>query len=168
MDQNCPCGLDAPYDTCCAPFHRGDADAPTAERLMRARYSAYVKGEVDFILASIHADQREEHDADTVKQWSAESEWLGLEIVGTRDGGEDDEEGLVEFIAQYRNEKGEKVDHHELAKFGREEGKWVFLDGNPVAPKTYVRAEPRIGRNDPCPCGSGKKYKKCCAVTVAE
>ncbi len=28
--------------------------------------------------------------------------------------------------------------------------------------ETYRRPEPRIGRNDPCPCGSGKKYKKCC------
>lgn len=26
----------------------------------------------------------------------------------------------------------------------------------------YMRAGPKIGRNDPCPCGSGKKYKRCC------
>ena len=30
------------------------------------------------------------------------------------------------------------------------------------AAEPYVRTEPKIGRNDPCPCGSGKKYKKCC------
>jgi hypothetical protein len=32
----------------------------------------------------------------------------------------------------------------------------------PSKVKTYHREEPRVGRNDPCPCGSGKKYKKCC------
>ncbi len=35
-------------------------------------------------------------------------------------------------------------------------------DGAPAAPQgTVTRAGPRVGRNDPCPCGSGKKYKKC-------
>ena len=32
----------------------------------------------------------------------------------------------------------------------------------PSKVETYHREEPRVGRNDPCPCGSGKKYKKCC------
>lgn len=33
---------------------------------------------------------------------------------------------------------------------------------------TYVevRTEPKIGRNSPCPCGSGKKYKKCCLLKI--
>jgi uncharacterized protein YecA (UPF0149 family) len=32
----------------------------------------------------------------------------------------------------------------------------------PKKVETFRRDEPRVGRNDPCPCGSGKKYKKCC------
>jgi preprotein translocase subunit SecA len=36
-----------------------------------------------------------------------------------------------------------------------------------VAVKTIVRDQPKVGRNDPCPCGSGKKYKKCCGATAA-
>lgn len=32
----------------------------------------------------------------------------------------------------------------------------------PESQDTYVREEPKVGRNEPCPCGSGKKYKKCC------
>ena len=36
--------------------------------------------------------------------------------------------------------------------------------GRPIAPADHtpmVRAEPKVGRNEPCPCGSGKKYKHC-------
>jgi preprotein translocase subunit SecA len=33
--------------------------------------------------------------------------------------------------------------------------------------KTIVRQAPKVGRNDPCPCGSGKKYKKCCGAAAA-
>ncbi|MBN1866165.1 preprotein translocase subunit SecA [Candidatus Sumerlaeota bacterium] len=35
-------------------------------------------------------------------------------------------------------------------------------DGRPAKPQTYHRDQPKVGRNDPCPCGSGKKFKKCC------
>ena len=34
-----------------------------------------------------------------------------------------------------------------------------------VEGRTYTRPEPKIGRNDPCPCGSGTKFKKCCGVS---
>ena len=54
------------------------------------------------------------------------------------------------------------MEHHEIAEFRREDGKWVFFDGELVPQAPYVRKEAKIGRNDPCPCGSGKKYKKCC------
>lgn len=161
----CPCGLDT-YDACCAPFHRGDAAVPTAERLMRARYSAYARGEVDFLLESILEESREDHDRAVIEQWSAESEWLGLEVLATEAGGESDDAGTVEFVARYRNPKGERISHHELAEFTRVDDRWYFKDGNPVEGKTVVRDAPKVGRNDPCPCGSGKKYKKCCAVVA--
>jgi uncharacterized protein len=35
-------------------------------------------------------------------------------------------------------------------------------DTTPASARPIQRAQPRVGRNDPCPCGSGKKYKKCC------
>jgi hypothetical protein len=34
--------------------------------------------------------------------------------------------------------------------------------GQTFRPEPYTRTEPKVGRNDPCPCGSGRKYKKCC------
>jgi SEC-C motif-containing protein len=138
--------------------------AATAEELMRSRYTAFTRGDVDWIMASHHPDTVDEVDRDEVEQWSTQSEWLGLRIRSTEDGGPEDETGIVEFRARYRV-NGQTIDHNERAEFLRLDGKWLFhqvvadLDEGaqlvPVAPKATV------GRNDPCPCGSGKKYKKC-------
>ena len=67
----------------------------------------------------------------------------------------------MEFIAKY-SEKGEKKEHHEIAEFRRENDTWFFYDAKAPKPKQVVRQGPKIGRNTLCPCGSGKKYKKCC------
>jgi SEC-C motif-containing protein len=86
---------------------------------------------------------------------------LGLEICSTEQGGVDDNDGLVEFIASYR-ENGVVRSHHEISRFKREAGRWYYVDGDAPKVETYVKEQPKVGRNDPCPCGSGKKYKKCC------
>jgi SEC-C motif-containing protein len=70
---------------------------------------------------------------------------------------------MVEFIARYV-EKGQTVNHHEIAQFRREEGFWYFYDGQAPKPRTIKRETPKVGRNAPCPCGSGKKFKKCCGA----
>ena len=125
---------------------------------MRSRYSAYARGEIEHILRSIDPERRDEHDADSIRRWSASSEWRGLQIIHA-----DDASGQVEFVARYRNEDGEEIAHHEASQFRQIDGIWHFVDGQPVAAGTLRRSEPKIGRNDPCPCGSGRKYKKCCA-----
>lgn len=89
------------------------------------------------------------------------SDWLGLEIIKTADDPEKADTGYVEFIATYAD-RGVKLEHHELAEFRKVKDEWFFYDGQLVAQHPFVRVEPKIGRNDPCPCGSGKKYKKCC------
>lgn len=160
--ETCPCGSDTPYSGCCEPVIIGDRKADTAEALMRARYSAFVKTAVDFIFDSTHPSQREQYNRDAVTAWSTKSEWLGLEIVGTDGGGPEDTKGRVEFIARY-TEKGKRMDHHEIAEFVKTDATWYFMDGNAPKPVQVVRQGPKIGRNDPCPCGSGKKFKKCCA-----
>jgi SEC-C motif-containing protein len=139
----------------------GAGPAETAEQLMRARYSAYAKKQTDFLLESLHPDHREDYDPKQTKNWAEESEWQGLEIMATEAGGPEDTSGTVEFIADY-TAKGRRNRHHELASFEKHEGAWYFTDGAAVPPKQVVRTGPKIGRNDPCPCGSGKKYKKCC------
>jgi SEC-C motif-containing protein len=83
-------------------------------------------------------------------------------ITRTEDGGPEDKEGHVEFIASF-SEGGARREHHEMASFSREDGIWYFVEGNVLPPKQVVRETPKVGRNEPCPCGSGKKYKKCCS-----
>ena len=157
----CPCGSELSYVECCEPLIKGVKAAVTPEQLMRARYSAYVKAEIDYLSASLHPDHRKDFDPKSTRAWAEGSQWHKLEIIGTKDGGSDDVTGEVEFIATF-TQKGEMMKHHELASFAKEEGKWYFVDGKAVTPQQYVRSAPKVGRNDPCMCGSGKKFKKCC------
>jgi SEC-C motif-containing protein len=156
----CLCGSNQSFETCCEPFLNGAASAPTAEALMRARYSAYVKANIDFIEQTIHPSARKGFDRESARKWAEQSQWQGLEILNVIDGKEEDSEGSVEFIATY-SQKDEEVQHHELATFRKEDGAWTFVDGR-IVNLPFRRDQPKIGRNDPCPCGSGKKYKKCC------
>jgi len=160
MSLDCPCGSEQNFDNCCGPLLKGEKKATTAEALMRSRYSAFAKGQVDYILNTHTPESREEISHDETKKWSDESEWLGLEILSTEDGHLDDDVGTVEFLAKYR--QGDKeYNHHELAEFEKIDNEWFFTDGK-IIQKPLKREGPKVGRNDPCPCGSGKKYKKCC------
>lgn len=157
----CPCGSSVDYNECCEPYIKGEKAPETAEKLLRSRYSAYTKGEIDYIAETIHPEQLQYHDHKATQKWSEESKWHGLEVLNIEKGQEGDEEGLVEFKAKY-TQKIETHTHHEMAIFKKEEDKWFFYDGEPVAPEQFVREQPKVGRNEPCPCGSGKKFKKCC------
>lgn len=161
-DKNaCPCGSGLDFESCCDPIHRGAQPAATAEALLRSRYSAFVKGNVEYVVETVHPSVRDELDVDNLRSWASDSTWLGLDVVATQLGGEDDEEGLVEFVAHYDDKDGQHVDHHERSYFKKDEGRWYFLDGEPAVQEPYRREEPKIGRNDLCHCGSGKKFKKC-------
>lgn len=160
--EKCPCGLDKLFSECCEPLINNAETAQTAEALMRARYSAFVKSKIDFILNTIHPEKKAQHDERTLRNWAQKSEWISIEILRTEKGEISDTEGEVEFIAKYRR-KGKKEAHHEIAFFKKDEGKWLFYDGQAPTPEQYVRENSKVGRNDPCPCGSGKKYKKCCS-----
>jgi SEC-C motif-containing protein len=149
----CPCGLARPLDACCGRFLSGSASPETAEQLMRSRYSAYATGNVDYVLKT-----QEDEDRQRVIDWSKGSTFVALRVLRTEAGAADDQTGTVEFEADYQSE-GVLHTHHELSSFARRDGRWVFLKGHPP---TQVRSTPKVGRNDPCPCGSGKKFKKCC------
>jgi len=158
----CPCGSGLDYSACCEPFIKGESEPETAEKLMRSRYTAYATVNVDYLHASLHPDHQADHDLNAARKWAADSDWLGLEILSTTAGDEGDETGVVEFKASYR-EKGKVRQLHEISRFQKVNGRWTYVDGEMPRPKT-VRIETRVGRNDPCPCGSGKKYKKCCGA----
>ncbi|MCC7139615.1 MAG: SEC-C domain-containing protein [Planctomycetes bacterium] len=158
----CPCGSGKDLDACCGPVLAG-APAPTAEALMRSRYTAYTKGAVDHILSTYTPKAAASVDRASTEKWSKESTWLGLSIVATDRGGPEDDEGTVEFIARFREgPAGQEQAHHEKARFvrGGRDRRWLYADGKMVGPPP-ARREDRPGRNDPCHCGSGKKFKKC-------
>ncbi|MTJ81907.1 MAG: YchJ family protein [Telmatospirillum sp.] len=156
---DCPCGSALPLDGCCGPILAG-APAATAEALMRSRYSAYVLCNVDHLERSLAPEARTDHDRKAAEQWSRSVEWQGLSIVGTEGGAAGDQTGMVEFIAKFR-QNGADHSHHETANFRRLDDGWVYVDGK-MHNQPVVRSTPKVGRNEPCPCGSGKKYKHCC------
>jgi SEC-C motif-containing protein len=158
---SCPCNSGKPLDDCCGPFLSGRSWPQTAADLMRARYAAFASGNVDFVHASHEPSTRDDLDRDATESWSKKSVWQGFEILSTEAGGVDDEDGTVEFVARYEFE-GKPFEHHEVATFTKVDGRWYFVDGVVAGPGTYRREAPKVGRNDPCPCGSGKKFKKCC------
>ncbi|MBR3220640.1 MAG: YchJ family protein [Kiritimatiellae bacterium] len=160
-EDTCPCKSGKTFGECCGPIIAGEAKAETAEALMRARYASYVTGDVGFLKTSATKEVQAEFDEAASKAWSASAEWHGLEIIRTERGGTGDSDGVVEFRALY-TANGEFCNHHEVSQFVREKDGWKFADGELVGEKPIVREEPKIGRNDLCPCGSGKKYKKCC------
>lgn len=119
----CPCGSGDGLEHCCAPLHAG-LPAPTAERLMRSRFSAFALGDAAYLLRSWSSATRPaelELDAGTV--------WRRLQIVDAVGGGAADAEGVVEFRASYRDEEGAGL-LHERSRFVREDGLWVYLDGD--------------------------------------
>ena len=157
----CPCSSGKEFSDCCEPILAGTAPAATPEALMRARYTAYATGAVDFLRTSSCGVALKEFNTDSVRQWSENSEWQGLEVMSAEDVPADATRGHVEFTARYKIKDHEYV-HHEIAEFHHVEGAWKFADSKVIGPEPKRREEPKIGRNDPCPCGSGKKYKKCC------
>lgn len=157
----CPCGSGRTYEECCASYVEGREAAPTAEALMRSRYTAHALGNYDYLNESVHPDLRDEADHAEMQKWSEAVEWLGLDILSTKDGKETDERGEVSFEARY-SVSGMPQSLREDAFFRRENGRWFYVDGNVYGQEPYRREAPKVGRNDVCPCGSGKKYKKCC------
>ena len=160
-EELCPCSSGKTFGECCGPVLSGEKKAETAAQLMRARYSAYAVCDTDFLFKSSGEEVRKEFDAEASEKWSKQAEWNGLEIVREERGGKDDEDGVVEFVAHYKA-GGRDCEHHERSVFRRIDGEWRFIDGVIRGTDTYRRETPKVGRNDPCPCGSGKKYKKCC------
>ncbi|MGC5334144.1 YchJ family protein [Micromonospora sp. DT62] len=124
-DRPCPCGAGQPYAGCCGRLHRGEADAATAEALMRSRYSAFAVGDTAYLLRSWHSSTRPGAlDLDPGQRWTS------LEILDTDRGGLFDATGTVEFRAHHRA-GGQPGTQSERSRFVREDGRWVYLDALP-------------------------------------
>ena len=167
----CPCQISpilkilaAPvaYADCCQPYHEAideakGVQADNAERLMRTRYSAFVLIKADYIVKTTVPAQQALLDIKAIESWARETNWAGLEIVahapklGKR-------HAQVEFKAFYTAQDGQQAAHHELSSFVKVEDKWYFLD--PTVNRT-------IRQKQPCLCGSGATFKRCCGGYLA-
>lgn len=155
IDPNCPCGSGNSLAQCCGRYHNG-TQAPGAELLMRSRYSAYVLGLIDYLQATTLPAQQAALDMEGVRRWSLGSTWLGLEVSESAVFGGKPEHAMVTFTARWHDQNGEHA-HQERSAFVQCEDRWYFID--PTVPL-------KTGRNDPCPCASGLKFKRCCAAYV--
>ncbi|WP_447527476.1 YchJ family protein [Vreelandella sp. TE19] len=143
---SCPCDSTAAYKACCGAYHQG-AIAPTPEALMRSRYSAFALDLVDYLKATWHPSTRPESLApDPATRWKR----LVIEHAPAPEGGR----ATVHFKAFFQ-EGGWHV-LEEVSRFVLEDGRWWYLDGEPRLDKL------KPGRNERCPCGSGRKLKACC------
>jgi SEC-C motif-containing protein len=122
----CPCLSGDTYDECCGRFHAGRAHAPTAEQLMRSRYSAFSVGDVEYLRRTWHPRTR---PADLELDPSVR--WTRLDVLDVRGGGPFDTEGTVEFRAYHRLD-GVPGSQHEVSRFVREDGRWLYVE--PVDP----------------------------------
>jgi SEC-C motif-containing protein len=121
---------------------------------MRSRYSAFALGHGAYLLQSWHPST-------APKELDMESSavWCGLDVLAAEVDQENDNKGMVEFKAQYMNQ-GKIGTLHEVSRFVKEGGRWLYMDGDQQNSGAELQ---KVGRNEPCPCGSGKKFKKCCA-----
>lgn len=149
--EQCPCGSKNLFPECCMPIIQGNGRAETAEQLMRSRYTAFSKKENEYLLASWAKETRPKQlDTDEVP-----IKWIGLEILDTEEGSSEDNSGTVSFIASFIV-SGHLCHLQEKSRFTKKDDVWFYLDGIPKSTTT------KIARNAPCPCGSGKKFKRCC------
>lgn len=185
---NCPCGSQKNYADCCEPLLTGQKTASTPEALMRSRYTAFTVKNVDYLFSSMTPELQEHTDREDMQDFAEEVDsWVKLEVINAP--APDADHGTVEFAAYFMYE-GEQQRIHENSEFVKKDGQWFYAGhqhqcsshdhdeeyddyeeddhhvhdehcGHNHHHEPY-RAEIKIGRNDPCPCGSGKKYKKCC------
>ncbi|KGK08685.1 hypothetical protein BOO29_00155 [Vibrio navarrensis] len=162
----CPCGSQLTYQHCCEKAHRNHSNATTPEQLMRSRYTAHVLGLVDYVVNTYHPSCHAEEQREGIAE-SIENDWCKLEVVKA-EAGSNENEGFVEFKAYFK-EDDKQYCLSERSRFVKEEGLWYYIDG--TFPDEEAEPDPRlsqsisslkVGRNDPCICGSGKKFKKCC------
>lgn len=146
---SCPCASGKLYIDCCGLLHQWKQQAVNAEQLMRARYSAFVTHNTSYLQATIHPSQRQPDDVFNLQQTMKNTEWLGLIILDHKETGDQAE---VEFIAFYVDKPIGQL--HERSRFSRQQGQWFYVDGEFLAPI-------KLGRNENCVCGSGKKLKRC-------
>jgi SEC-C motif-containing protein len=158
--QPCPCGSGQPFERCCEPFHAGQKQPATAEQLMRARFTAHVAHNFKFLHDTYRPTAGKPYAAE---EGEPAVTWTRLEVHSYEVTPDNPDKAYVDFSAHGLEEGVEKV-LHEKAEFLRINGTWLYTREARIGPAPYKAAAPKVGRNEPCPCGSGKKYKQCCLL----
>ncbi len=148
---SCPCGSNKAFAHCCKLVLKNHSAANTAEQLMRSRYTAFTLGDNEYLLKSWAQTTRPE----TIQTDETTLQWLGLDVEKCEGGSSDDTVGTVTFTARFLS-SGHFCQLHECSRFIREDRYWYYLDGESSSERK------KVARNSLCPCGSGKKYKRCC------
>ena len=148
----CPCTSAKNYQQCCGPYIEGRSVPDHAQQLMRSRYSAYALKQSDYLLNTWQRDFRPPE-----LQFDDALKWIGLSILSSR---EDGDIATVEFEARLLAH-GLVDALHEMSHFVRQEGQWLYTRGE-MLPASFQAWKP--GRNESCPCASGRKFKRCCGA----
>ncbi len=156
VKENCLCGSEIPYSLCCQPFHEHKKKPSTAKCLMRSRFTAYAMQNSSYLLETWVGSNRPKE----INFSKEKAEWTKLEIINTKKGCEEDSKGIVEFKAYYTF-NNEKCVMYEISQFQKQSGQWLYLDGL-VNSVSKIDQTINLGKNAPCSCGSGKKFKRCC------
>jgi SEC-C motif-containing protein len=129
---------------------------------MRSRYTAFVRGDLDYIERTSAKEALAEFNRVEIESYVGDINWCGLDIASVSQGGAGDDSGVIDFTFHSQH-KGEDYAQREIASFERIDGHW-FYTNSIFNPKDEPARVEKIGRNDPCSCGSGKKFKKCCGT----
>ncbi len=143
MEQRCYCDSEQSYEACCGRFIEGEALPQSAVELMRSRYTAYVLRRGTYLYKTCSQALKDPESIEAINRDT--TRWLKLEIKTFS-------EKEVTFMAYFFAEHDVQV-MKEHSFFIHENGEWKYDRGEML--------DAKISRNDLCPCGSGKKYKKC-------
>ena len=158
-DSRCPCGSGRLFAECCEPILRQQRPAATAEALMRSRFTAHALRDYAHLHRTFLATARLPYTA-AAEGDTTDLTWTRL-VVHTHEAGAKPDTAFVDFSAYYQDDGTEQV-VHEKSEFRRIDGAWFYSRSVRNGPAPVKSAQAKVGRNDPCPCGSGKKYKHCC------
>ncbi len=165
----CYCGSPEDYADCCAPLHQGIRQAQTPEQLMRSRFSAYVLAQVPYIEQTYHSTKRTANARAEIDDFARSATFISLQVLSSPENSpllprdclpsnkspETADIGYVHFIVKFFLDDKLQILEEE-SRFVREDQQWRYLDG-----VLTPHPSQKTGRNDSCPCGSGKKYKTC-------
>jgi SEC-C motif-containing protein len=131
--------------------------AATAGELMRSRFTAHAVRDY----RHLHRTYVETAKRPFVEEGSGGGiTWTRLVIHAEEPGAKPDT-AYVDFTAYYKDGDAEHA-MAEKSEFVRNDGVWFYRRTVRNGPAPVKSSAPKVGRNDPCPCGSGRKYKQCC------